>query len=475
MAHCPSCRARIPDHALHCVECGKPLHLQTLPDGGPAARMRALVEARRSTGNTLVGSPAAGSQIVPLRPTPVIVGAPKSDVESTEPELDRVEPPSPEETEATVRDMPRLRPVPGVIPRRPEALPQVGDDVEGYEILEEVGKGGMGRVYRARHKLTGQEVALKMLLPRLAPDKLQRARFVNEAKVLARLDHPNLVPLLGFLDVGGRTFIVMPFVRGITLDRMLRKQGRLAVDVAVDLFDQIAAGLGHVHSHQILHRDLKPANVIVRGDGRVMLTDFGIARAIGADKLTATGMVVGTAEYLAPEQASGESRDDLRSDIYALGVLLYEMLTGQVPFRHPNAAEVLRHHVSTPPPPPRLIVPDLPAALEEAVLRSLAKDPDQRFADVGDFRQAVRSATRGLSRPLPEVVPAVLPPADVGPAMRAAPAPRPAPAPRDVPTARAVVPAPVTPERGDLLVRFIGLLVVVAGVGGAAWFLLRQL
>ncbi len=497
------------------------MHLQTQPDvGGPAARARAMAEARRANVTTLVGSPAVAPPVPrPSEPTlpvvvPVAAGFPAEDTKPEAPDPSPDLPPAersidPEEAEATRQDMPRLRIVPGVVPRRPDALPQVGDRIEGYEVLEEVGRGGMGRVYRARHELTGQEVALKMLLPRLAPDQLHRARFVNEAKVLAKLDHPNLVPLLGFLESHGRTFIVMPFVRGITLDQMVRRQGRLPQDVAIELFDQVGAGLGHVHSHRIVHRDLKPANVIVRGDGRAMLTDFGIARAIGADKLTATGMVVGTAEYLAPEQAAGESRDDLRSDVYALGVLLYEMLTGQVPFRHPNPAEVLRHHVSTPPPPPRLIVPEMPPALEAALLKALEKDPDARFRSVAEFRDAVRGGVKLIKVPAPG------PPADVGPAARgraaarasaepvvpvatpvpvpaarpapaAQPTPTPRPAPRAQPEPRAPRPAPVPtvithapPTTKELLrpddwtTRLAGLLAVCAGVCGLAWWLLR--
>jgi serine/threonine-protein kinase len=486
------------------------MHVQTLPEGGPAARMRALAEARRSTRPTLVGGPAVVPPVPrPSEPTlpivePVAAAFPAGDTQPEMPVPSPAAPPpersiDPEEAEATRQDMPRLRLVPGVVPRRPDALPQVGDHVEGYEVLEEVGRGGMGRVYRARHDLTGQEVALKMLLPRLAPERQHRARFVNEAKVLAKLDHPNLVPLLGFLESHGRTFIVMPYVKGVTLDQMVRRQGRLPQDVALELFDQIGAGLGHVHEHRIVHRDLKPANVIVRGDGRAMLTDFGIARAIGADKMTATGMVVGTAEYLAPEQAAGESRDDPRSDVYALGVLLFEMLTGQVPFRHPNPAEVLRHHVSTPPPPPRLIVPEMPAGLEAALLKALEKDPDDRFQSVVEFRDAVRAGVKLIRVPGPL--------ADVGPAARGRAAAKPVAAPpvaTPVPVAKPVpTPAPARPVKptraepppakpvpavtvitqaantkellrpDDWTPRLAGLAAVVAGVCGLAWWLLR--
>lgn len=270
-------------------------------------------------------------------------------------------------------------------------VPQPGDVIDGYCIEAEIGRGGMGRVYRATHEVTGQAVALKMLKPQVASDRV-RERFINEARVLARLQHENLVPLLGFVDAPRGLFIVMPFVRGITLEQMLRRQGRLPAAVAAGLFSGIAAGVGHVHAHGMLHRDLKPGNIIVQSDGVPRLTDFGIAREIGAEGLTATGLVIGTAEYIAPEQANGTVRDDPRSDQYSLACILYEMLVGQPPFRHPAVGKLLIKHIQDAPPPPRTIVPDLPEALEAVVLTGLAKRPELRFADVAAFAAAVREA-----------------------------------------------------------------------------------
>ncbi|MCB9524683.1 MAG: serine/threonine protein kinase [Myxococcales bacterium] len=265
---------------------------------------------------------------------------------------------------------------PQVSPATAELQPR--ETVEGYTIEREVGRGGMGRVYRAVHGVTGQTVALKMLLPELADDARLRKRFVNEAQLLAKLEHPNLVPLLGFFETPRGAFIAMPFVEGITLDKMLRRQGRLDIDVALDLVGQLASGLDHMHRQGIMHRDLKPSNVLVRADGKVKITDFGIARAIGAERLTKQGMVVGTAEYLAPEQASGQTFDDVRSEIYSLAVLAYEMLTGRVPFRHQNAAKVLLQHVNKAPPPPRTVRPEIPVGVEATVLQGLAKRPEDR-------------------------------------------------------------------------------------------------
>jgi len=269
---------------------------------------------------------------------------------------------------------------------------RIGDRVEEYIIEEEVGRGGMGRVYRAVHEQIGQEVALKMLLPQFFDDERHLKRFLNEARVLVHLQHPNLVPLLGFPTYQGRPFIVMPFIEGDTLERLLAREGRLPLKRAVGIFTDICNGLTCVHENGVLHRDLKPANILIRAtDGAALLTDFGIARAIGTERLTLTGMVVGTAEYLSPEQASGGSPDDPRSDVYAVGILLYEMLTGQVPFRHISAAQVLMKQVSAAPPPPRMVVPDLPQALCDALLRALEKDPVARFATAAEFLQAVEA------------------------------------------------------------------------------------
>jgi hypothetical protein len=432
MPRCPRCKRDAPADALHCPACGQGLGDLTLRDTPLDAivRLRAL-RGDESPGKaaTLMGSGARGSSVDNLETMPDggalarevmarLAGRTRDDTEPLPPKAAVTPTPAPAPTplpEARVTrpvsaDRPPTAnntaleptvPVPRPTPSAVGALPRAGEQVEGYHIEGEVGRGGMGRVYRAVHGITGQLVALKMLLPQLTADPRQMARFVNEAKVLARMEHPNLVPLLGFLREGRRAFIVMPFVEGITLERMLRKQGRLSLDVAADLFAQICDGLSCVHSHSVLHRDLKPGNVIIRGDGRVLITDFGIARGIGAQKLTLTGMVVGTAEYLSPEEARGERLDDVRSDVYSLGVLLYEMVCGHVPFRHPSAAQVLMKHVQAVPPSPRDIVPTLPEGLNAALLRSLEKAPGDRFADVQQFKAAVLAALDRAPTPAP--------------------------------------------------------------------------
>ena len=279
-----------------------------------------------------------------------------------------------------------------------------------YRIDRILGAGAMGRVYAAEHGVTGQKVALKMLLPQLLGDARLKARFINEAKVLARLEHPSLVQLLGFIDTPRAAFIVMPFVAGSTLDKVIQRHGQLPIEMAVGLFAQMCEGLDHMHQHAVMHRDLKPSNVIIQDDDRVRITDFGIARSVGSQKLTMDGMVVGTAEYLAPEQASGTDRDNVASDQYAVAILLYEMLTGRVPFRHPSAARVLVKQVSAAPPPPRTIRPEISAGIEAAILRALAKTPADRFPGVLAFRDAVLAGlAEGPAPAGPATLPSTLP------------------------------------------------------------------
>ena len=396
MAKCPHCQNDVPLFSLKCNGCGKAIAAETLREDtirqlggdGPLSTLRGI------PGQSLDGQTLQDGQI----------DAPLDDKTLREPPgpalipLERASKTIADQGPARLREADPLiatAPIQAALSVPPQVRPSLlrpGDVVEGYRVEEEVGRGGMGRVYRAIHEITDQEVALKMLLPKLVGDPRLRARFVNEAKVLAQMSHPNLVPLLGYIEARGGVFIVMPFIRGITLERMLARQGRLALGVAESLFVQIADGLSAIHAHGVLHRDLKPGNIIITSDGTVLITDFGIARSLGSKKLTVTGMVVGTAEYLSPEQASGTSRDDLRSDIYSLGVLLYEMVCGQVPFRHSNAAQILLRHVQSPPPPPRTIRPDLPKPLEDVLLKALSKKPEDRFATVEIFLDAAISA-----------------------------------------------------------------------------------
>ena len=453
---CPNCATGVPVDALHCVQCGHALALDTISDQGTSDRLRELLfaggmldpanKARVLSQAVTPAVEAVASPGLPSEPTPALAAAP-ADSKSA----------------PAASALPRTR---SIVNGEPMPLP--GDIIDGYEIQSEIGRGGMGRVYHATHTVTGQEVALKMLLPHLSADRRVRGRFFNEARVLAKLEHPSLVPLLGFIESGARAFIVMPLVKGETLDKRLRRDGRMPLDVVARLFEPMCAAIEHVHSHDLLHRDLKPSNIIIRSDNRPVITDFGIARAIGAEKVTLPGMVVGTAEYLAPEQASGVSRDDKRSDVYSLGVLLYEMVTGRVPFEHPNAGEVLQRHVSALPPPPRLIVPSLSEAVEGVILRALEKRPDDRFPSAAALGEAVVEA---LTQPRP----AAQSPAAQSPA---APAPLASPVQPGLTTAELASlsdGAPPVSHRGDrpfarLALFLLGLAALGAALGaGLKW------
>lgn len=424
MDHCRTCGAELGAGAGACPRCRTPIK-QTVRDAGGLNRLRAQAEERSllsppmppddrtlpddgfkfvdgrivyapdpprpataSMGSVSGGSTQEDALAGPRQPDLLddepTVGTPLPAALSRLNDAEFAPKPVADDAGETIVERPSVRPTRGLL--------EPGDEVDGYIIRQEIGRGGMGRVYRAEHNVTGQEAALKMLLPQLINDARLKARFVNEAKVLARLEHDNLVRLLGFIESERRAFIVMPYVAGTTLDRRMQRQGRLSLEEALDLFRQMVDGLDHMHRHGVMHRDLKPSNVIIQADGRVKITDFGIARAVGSEKLTMEGMVVGTAEYLAPEQANGTLRDDLRSDVYSLAILLYEMLTGRVPFRHPSAAKVLIKQVSSPPPPPRTIRPEIPVGIEAALLKALAKKPDARFSSVVEFRDAVELA-----------------------------------------------------------------------------------
>ncbi len=417
MVRCAHCDAELTAGASWCLDCGHAVEPsgaggETLPDAslqrfaGMALGADTVVDPGRALGPTALLRKARVSVGGAVEPDAGEEGADdarlgKADTADPIPVPPPAKPamPPPAKPAApppTPAGPTPVTPPPPSQPAKPRRVregdvPQPGEVVEGYRIEEEVGRGGMGRVYRATHEVTGQSVALKMLKPQVASDRV-RERFVNEARLLARLEHENIVPLLGFVDAPRGLFIVMPFVRGITLEQMLRRQGRLPPPVAAELFCGVCAGVAYLHEHEMLHRDLKPGNIIVQSDGAPRLTDFGIAREIGAQGLTATGLVIGTAEYIAPELANGSVRDDPRSDQYSLACILYEMLVGQPPFRHPSVGKLLIKHIQDAPPPLRTIVPELPEALEAVVMTGLAKTPDKRFADARAFAKAVRDA-----------------------------------------------------------------------------------
>ncbi len=262
-----------------------------------------------------------------------------------------------------------------------------------YAGLEVIGRGGMGVVYRAMHPQLQRPVAIKALPAELRDEGGHCRRFVREAQTMARLRHPNIVAIHDFGDEGS-PFIVMDYVDGETLAARLRARGRLGLDEALPLLRDLAAALDHAHAQGVVHRDVKPSNVMVEradasGRERAVLMDFGVAHlASSLTQLTATGGVVGTLDYVSPEQVQGTRELDGRSDVYSLGVLAFEVLTGRRPFVHQHAAAMVMAHLLTPPPDPRTLV-DLPPRSAEAILRALAKDPAERFARAGEFVAAL--------------------------------------------------------------------------------------
>ncbi len=266
-----------------------------------------------------------------------------------------------------------------------------------YKVIEPLGQGAMARVYKATDP-TGWEVALKVLHPHLTDDEGFVARFRREAEAAAQLDHPHIVRVLDHGSEAGFHFLAMELVDGPSLRTWLRERSRpLAVEEAVSLVGRLADALAYAHGRGVVHRDLKPSNLLLRGGrpGDPVLTDFGIARMVDATVATASGVLLGTPAYMAPEQGQGQP-GDARSDVYALGVILYELLTGAPPFEADSPYALILRHIHTPPPSPRTLRPDLPPALEAVILRSLEKDPAARYPDAASFAAALRTS---LSQP----------------------------------------------------------------------------
>ncbi len=247
-----------------------------------------------------------------------------------------------------------------------------GRTLGSYEILEEIGRGGMAQVYRAYQPSLNRDVAIKILPPQLALDRQFVDRFVREARAAASLRHPHIVIIHDVSEQDGLYYMVMEYLSGQTLRQLIKSEGPLPPARATKITEQLAIALDYAHRHGFVHRDVKPSNIFVGEGDRVTLTDFGIAKAASeAQQLTRTGTLMGTPEYMSPEQAEGRTVD-YRSDLYALGVVLYHMLTGRVPFRRTTPAATLHAVIYEPPPPPRQLNPSIPPAVESVVLKSVA-------------------------------------------------------------------------------------------------------
>jgi eukaryotic-like serine/threonine-protein kinase len=262
-----------------------------------------------------------------------------------------------------------------------------------YRIQRKLGAGGMADVYLAEDQELGRRVAIKILNGRHANDDQFIERFRREAKNAAALNHPNIVSIYDRGNAEDTYYIAMEFLDGRTLKELIVSRGAAPLNVAIEYARQILSALRFAHRHGIVHRDIKPHNVLVDGEGRVKVTDFGIARA-GTSQMTETGSIVGTAQYLSPEQARGGEVDP-RSDLYSLGVVLYELLTGKTPFDGETPVEIAMKHLSTTPKPPSKLRSDIPPELDMVVLRALAKNPDERYQSADEMEADLERVARG--------------------------------------------------------------------------------
>jgi tRNA A-37 threonylcarbamoyl transferase component Bud32 len=263
-----------------------------------------------------------------------------------------------------------------------------------YELVDVLGQGGMSVVFKGRHKMTAQEVALKILPPELAAHSQVKGRFLEEAKALAQLDHPNIVHLHNFGQENGSFVLAMQLVKGQTWERVILASGRLDWQVSIRLAIDVLRALEYAHGRGIVHRDMKPSNVLIReDDGSATVMDFGIAKMTTSSRLTATGQTMGTVRYMSPEQVRGQEVD-ARTDIYSLGATLYESLVGDTPFDGNTHFEIMTRHLNDPPQPPSVRGVAIPAVLEQALMRSLAKNVEDRFPSARDFRKVLEGLAR---------------------------------------------------------------------------------
>jgi hypothetical protein len=280
-----------------------------------------------------------------------------------------------------------------------------GDEFAGYRIERRLGRGGMGILYLAVEPGLDRRVALKLIAPEAAADEVFARRFAEESRIAASIEHPNVVPIYAAGEEGGVPFIAMRYVAGSDLSGRIAREGRLAPARAAVLIAQVGNGLDAIHAAGLVHRDVKPANVLLsggEGDEHAYITDFGVARNVATQSgLTQTGRFVGTLDYVAPEQISG-GEVDARVDVYALGCLLFKLLTGEVPFPREGEAARLYAHLNDPPPAPSLYAAEVSMALDDVVVRAMSKDPGDRYPSAGDLGRAAVAAVSGAPVAVPE-------------------------------------------------------------------------
>ena len=369
------------------------------------------------------------------------------------------------------------------VPLEMAASTRIGTEVAGFRIESVLGRGGMSVVYVAEQLRLGRRVALKVLTTELAWDEQFRERFVRESHIAAAIDHPNIIPIYDAGEEEGLLYIAMRFVQGPDLKEVL-KRGSLGVGRTIFLIEQLASALDAAHTHALVHRDVKPGNILLEeSSDHVYLTDFGVAKQTTARGLTSTGHFLGTVEYAAPEQIEGRPVD-ARTDVYALGCVLYECLTGTPPFSQSTEHAVLHAHLVDPPPSVSRLRPDLPQAFDGLIATAMAKVPDDRFASCGELANAARNAASGKSRRIEGTAPAradtvasvdTAPPAGTPPAgldntFDAVPALEPATA--GTPERSALPPSRLTPLK-QLLLTLLLVVIAAAASGVVVYFLVR--
>jgi len=288
-----------------------------------------------------------------------------------------------------------------------------GENVGAYRIVEKLGQGGMATVYKAYHPALDRYVAIKVMHPAFMEDPNFLARFQREARIVAKLDHPHIIPIYDFAEHNGNPYLVIRFIEGETLKARIER-GPLESQDILRIAQAVGEALTYAHGHGVLHRDIKPSNILLTPEGSVYLTDFGLARMAEAGESTLSrDMMVGTPQYISPEQAKGIRKLDARTDVYSLGVVLYELLVGRTPFMADTPYAIVHDHIFTPLPMPRELKPDLPEPLERVLLKALAKEPDDRFQSVTELIAALESALEPSAEPKAKETAAVPPPSTI--------------------------------------------------------------
>jgi serine/threonine protein kinase len=269
----------------------------------------------------------------------------------------------------------------------------VGKEIGPYRILQKLAQGGMCSVYKGMHIGLDQEVAIKVLSPEAFDDRSLRDRFINEAKIQAKLSHPNVVKTLNYLEQDNMVILVMEYIKGETLDVLMKKEGALSLDKVFSILDSVFDAVDFMHSKGVIHRDIKPANIMLPYEGSVKVMDFGIAKVLGEIGNTRTGIRIGTIWYMSPEQIRGTGVG-LQSDIYSIGVMLYQMVTGKMPFSGETEFDIMKSHIEDTPPAPWKINSNIPREIGRIILKAIAKNPKERYQSVRELAAEIKKAPK---------------------------------------------------------------------------------